>query len=173
MPDPGRMKVAGREKITTYRDLEVWKRGMDLVVEIYKVASELPTQEKFGLVSQLQRAAVSVPSNIAEGHARLHRGDYVHHLSMARGSLAEVETLLIAAGRLGMLDRERATPAWVLCGTVGRLLNRLIRSLRTPAPPPTADENDSLSAEGEPDHEASNTVADKRNPTPDPRSPTP
>ena len=71
--------------IRHYRDLEVWQKAMDLVEQVYRLAKALPPEERYGLTSQIQRAAVSIPANIAEGHGRLHRGDYVHHLSMARG----------------------------------------------------------------------------------------
>ena len=75
--------------VKSYRDLLVWQKAMDLVEESYSVASQLPKTETFGLVSQIQRAAVSVPANIAEGHGRQHLGDYLHHLSIANGSLME------------------------------------------------------------------------------------
>jgi len=117
--------------IQTYRDLEVWQKSMDLVVEIYRLATLFPPKEQFGLTSQIQRAAVSIPANIAEGHGRLHRGDYVRFLSIARGSLTEAETHLQIAVRLGYLDRDRAKQVWALFQDVGRLLNGLIRSLDT------------------------------------------
>ena len=93
----------------TYRELDVWKKAVDMVVMVYELTRELPTEEKYGLISQMQRAAVSVPANIAEGYGRVHRGDYVHHLSIARGSLAELETHITIAVRLDFLARERAT----------------------------------------------------------------
>jgi four helix bundle protein len=115
--------------VQTYRDLDVWQRAMDLVESVYRVTASFPTEERFGLTSQLRRAAVSVPANIAEGNARIHRGDYLRHLSIARGSLAELETELIAAGRLGFVTREQATPTWKLAVSTGQLLNKLIRVL--------------------------------------------
>ncbi|MBN1342038.1 MAG: four helix bundle protein [Phycisphaerae bacterium] len=115
--------------IRTYRDLQVWQRAMDMVVQAYQVAKAFPSVEKFGLTAQLQRAAVSVPANIAEGHGRTYRGDYLRHLSIARGSLAEVETHLTLAVRLELITREQAVDAWRLCQDVGKLLNKLIRSL--------------------------------------------
>lgn len=102
---------------------------MDLVVAVYQLTGKYPAGEKFGLTSQLQRAAVSVPANIAEGNARRHRGDYLHHLSMARGSLAEVETHVTIAVRLDFIVREDALKVWELCQEVGRMLNKLIQSL--------------------------------------------
>jgi len=82
------------------------------------------------LASQTQRAAVSVPANIAEGYARLHRGDYVHHLSMARGSLAELETHITLAVRLEYVPREKAVEIWNTTQEVGKMLTGLISSLR-------------------------------------------
>jgi len=115
--------------IQTYRDLDVWQKSMDLVVEIYSLAKLLPHEERFGLTSQLCRAVISIPANIAEGHGRLHRADYRRHLSIARGSLMEVETLLQIAVRVQYLDRAQAKPVWERLQEVGRLLNGLIRSL--------------------------------------------
>ena len=78
--------------VNSYRDLRVWQKAMDLVVTSYEVAKQFPQSELYGLVSQIQRAAVSIPANIAEGHGREHLGDYLHHLSIANGSLMELET---------------------------------------------------------------------------------
>ena len=86
--------------ITTYRQLDVWQRAIQLVETVYLLTRQFPADERYGLTSQLQRAAVSVPANIAEGWGRSHRGDYPRHLSIARGSLMEVETLLIIAEKL-------------------------------------------------------------------------
>ncbi|MFH1085076.1 MAG: four helix bundle protein [Chloroflexota bacterium] len=108
---------------------------MDLVETVYRLSKRLPAEEQFGLVSQMRRAAVSLPANIAEGHGRTHRGDYLHHLSMARGSLAELETHLMIAQRLGYLKEQDLPEAWTLAEETGRLLNGLIRALRS-APSP-------------------------------------
>jgi four helix bundle protein len=86
--------------IRSYRDLELWQKAMDLVVETYGLTNLLPKSETYGLSSQIRRAAASVPANIAEGHGREHLGDYVHHLSVANGSLMELETHILVAGRL-------------------------------------------------------------------------
>jgi len=124
--------------IQTYRELIVWKRSMDLVVQIYRLSADFPTEEKYGLKSQIQRAAVSIPANIAEGYGRTHRGDYLRHLSFARGSLMELETHLALAARLKLIGRDAALPAWEHCQKVGQLLNKLITSLnpgtRNPEP---------------------------------------
>jgi four helix bundle protein len=120
--------------IRSYRDLDVWQQAMTLVEQVYRVSAVLPASERYGLTSHVQRAAVSVPANIAEGHARRHRGDYVHHLSIARGSLAEVETHLILAVRLEMLAKPAVTPIWRQAQRVGQLLNKLIVALRRKPP---------------------------------------
>ena len=88
-------------KIQSYRDLLVWRKAMDLVVDCYRFVSDLPKNETYGLISQAQRAAVSIPANIAEGHGRDHLGDYLRHPSIANGSLMELETHLQLIGRLG------------------------------------------------------------------------
>lgn len=102
---------------------------MDLVTELYSVTGRFPSDEMFGLTSQLRRSAVSVPANIAEGQGRIHDGDFLHHLSIARGSLTESETHILIATRLGYISEERCTELWDRCQEVGRLLNGLIRSL--------------------------------------------
>ena len=86
--------------VSSYRDLRVWQKAMDLVVTSYEVTKQFPQTELYGLVSQIQRAVVSIPANIAEGHGREHLGDYIHHLSMANGSLIELETHFLLAERL-------------------------------------------------------------------------
>ena len=113
-----------------YRKLAEWQKSMDLVDEVYRLIKLLPADERFGLCSQLSRAAVSIPSNIAEGYGRKHRGDYVRHLSIARGSLMEVETQLIICAR-NHLEREQVIPAWQLAQESGKLLTTMIQSLST------------------------------------------
>jgi four helix bundle protein len=124
--------------LQTYRELVVWQKAMDLMIAIYEYTNQLPADERYGLKAQMKSAALSIPSNIAEGYGRLHRGDYVHHLSMARGSLAELETQMIASVRLGLAKRESTTSLWELSQDVSRLLDALIDSLRPekyPKPP--------------------------------------
>lgn len=117
-------------KIESYRDLFVWQKAMDLVVECYKFVSELPKNETYGLISQVQRAAVSIPANIAEGHGRDHLGDYLRHLSIANGSLKELETHLILVERLGYRAENEAEPLLVQCTEIGKMLSGLSKSLR-------------------------------------------
>ena len=106
---------------------------MDLVVASYEVAKQFPQSELYGLVSQIQRSAVSIPTNIAEGHGREHLGDYLHHLSMANGSLMELETHFLLAGRLGYLNVEPMNQLLDHTAEVGRMLAGLI-SLKNSGP---------------------------------------
>lgn len=87
----------------SFRELRVWQQAMDLVEKVYVLTQDFPRQETYGLISQVRRAVISVPSNIAEGHTREHIKEYLHHLSMAQASLAEVETQLEIAARLKYL----------------------------------------------------------------------
>ena len=119
-----------RVAIKSYKDLDVWKMSMDLVVASYKLARRLPKSEQFELASQIRRASVSVPANIAEGYGRRHLGDYVRHLYIANGSLKELETELILTGRLHYFTEPVVAPVLRLADTVGRLLAGLTRSLR-------------------------------------------
>jgi len=91
-----------------YRDLDVWREAMDFVVECYRMSGTFPKNEVYGLASQLQRAAVSIPANIAEGQSRQHHKEFLQHLAIAYGSLAEVETHVQIARRLEYVDGEKA-----------------------------------------------------------------
>jgi len=115
--------------INGYRDLLVWQRAMDLVIEAYGLAKRFPGEERYALAQQLRRAAVSVPSNIAEGHGRKHLGDYVRHVSIARGSLMEMETQLSIAGRMGYISNEEEERVITQASEVGRMLSGLLRAL--------------------------------------------
>lgn len=121
--------------IRDYRDLTVWKLAMELVVECYSAARRFPRAEAYGLSSQLQRAAVSVPSNIAEGNGRASLGDYLRHLSIANGSLMELETHIRVAQRLGYLSEAQECQVLSLSRQVGRTLGALIKRLRSRQPP--------------------------------------
>ena len=114
-----------------YKELVVWQKAMDLVTEVYQATATFPDHEKFGLAAQLNRAAVSVPSNIAEGQGRLTVGEFKQFLGHARGSLFEVETQVIIAGNLGLITEEKRQNLHELIDDGGRLLNGLIRSLNT------------------------------------------
>lgn len=115
--------------LKSYRELEVWQRAVDLVEAVYQVTRAWPDAERYGLTSQAQRAAISIPANIAEGYGRSHRGDYLHHLSIARGSLMELETHLIVAHRLKYISKPGATALWKQCQRVGQLLNRHLAAI--------------------------------------------
>jgi four helix bundle protein len=115
--------------LASYRDLEVWQKAMRLIVESYRCTNSFPRDERFGLAAQIRRAAISVASNIAEGHERRHLGDYLHHISFARGSVAELETQLIAAEHLGYVRRRDVSALYLLCDEVSRMLTGLRRSL--------------------------------------------
>jgi four helix bundle protein len=112
----------------SFRDLIAWQKAMDLAQEIYAITAEFPADERFGLTSQLRRCAVSVPSNIAEGHGRLTTRDLQHFLGQARGSLLELQTQVILAGRLHPGRRDSLLAAMEHADEVGRLLNGLLNS---------------------------------------------
>jgi four helix bundle protein len=114
----------------SYKDLVLWRKSMDLAVAVHRLGSELPRTEKFGLVTQLHRSAVSVPSNVAEGSARRTTREFIAFLHIARGSLAELETQLLLARRVGYLGVEAAPEIDALIVEVGRLLNAVIAGLR-------------------------------------------
>jgi four helix bundle protein len=117
-------------EVKSYRDLSVWQKAMDIVVDCYRLTERFPKAEVYGLSSQLQRAAVSVPANIAEGHGRQHLAEYVQHLSIAYGSLMEVETHIQIAARLGYIDLQTSDSMIDRMSEIGRMLNGLMRSLR-------------------------------------------
>ncbi len=127
---------AGTAPVRSYRDLRVWQQSMDLAEETYRATEQFPEHERYGLVSQLRRAAVSVASNIAEGHPRSRR-DYVRYLVIASGSLSEMETQLVLSARLGFLSREQAEHLLEVCDHIGRMLGSLRRSLRARARAPS------------------------------------
>lgn len=113
-----------------YRDLIVWQRAIELVTDIYRQTTRFPDHERFGLTSQLRRAAVSVPSNIAEGQGRLTRGEFRQFLGQARGSLLEIDTQITIAHELGYLRDHECECLLNRTGEVGRMLNGLLDSLR-------------------------------------------
>jgi four helix bundle protein len=116
--------------IKSYRDLQVWQKAMDLVVESYKVVNLLPRNEVYSLATQIQRAAVSIPANIAEGHGREHLGDYLHHLSCANGSLMELETHFLIASKLSYITEPQLESVLGHTSELGRMLSGLINKLK-------------------------------------------
>ena len=112
-----------------YSELQVWQKAMELVTHVYQLTREFPVEEKFGLISQLQRAAVSIPANIAESHGRKSTGAYLNHISIANGSLMEVETLIQIASRLGFLTQQQVMDTLSRADEIGKMLSGLHRSL--------------------------------------------
>ena len=125
--------------VVSYRDLMVWRRAMELAEEVYRLSRLLPKAEEYRLTSQVLRSAVSVPANIAEGHARSGPREFLNFLSIAGGSLAETETLLMLAVRAKLLPLAEISRAMGLAEEVGRMLPALKKSLRakTPIKPPS------------------------------------
>ena len=117
----------------TYTDLEVWQAAMDLAEDVYRNTKNFPKEETYGLTIQLRRAAVSVPSNIAEGKGRSSDKELAQFLCHSRGSLFEVETQINLARRLGYLDAQQAVTVLRNTARVGQLLNGLLRAFRPPS----------------------------------------
>lgn len=123
--------------MNNFRDLRVWQAGMDLVESIYQFTSTFPSHEIYGLTSQLRRAAVSIPSNIAEGNTRESTREYLHHLSMAQASLAEVQTQIEISGRLRYASLEAIDELLDKCVSLSKQLfalrNALAKNLSYPS----------------------------------------
>jgi four helix bundle protein len=115
----------------SYKSLIVWQKSILLVKLVYQLTKAFPNEEKFGLISQIRRAAVSIPSNIAEGQARRTTGDYVRFVSIAEGSLAELETQLIISIDLGFCTEIETGECFGILTEVRKMLNALRRSLMT------------------------------------------
>jgi four helix bundle protein len=118
-----------QKKAQNYKDLVVWQKGIALAKAIYQLTSGFPSEEKFGLVSQMRRAAVSIPSNVAEGQARHTTGEFIQFISHAEGSTAELETQLILSVELKFVVKEQTTNEFVLLDDIRRMLNGLRRKL--------------------------------------------
>ncbi|MGH2425888.1 MAG: four helix bundle protein [bacterium] len=115
-----------------YRELEVWQLAYRLALQVYRVTARFPREERYGLAQQLRRSAVSVFSNIAEGHARGSRREYLQSCTIARGSQTEVRSLLMLSNDLGFLEAEEGSRLNEEYGRVGQMLNRLVAALRPP-----------------------------------------
>jgi four helix bundle protein len=120
---------------SSYRDLIVWQRAIDLTTEIYRLTESFPKTEIYGLTSQIRRAAVSVPSNIAEGAGRGSKREFRQFLNVARGSICEVQTQLIIAGNLAFALPDKLSDVELIANEVGRMLNRLRQSMTDESPP--------------------------------------
>jgi four helix bundle protein len=115
--------------VTSYKDLLVWQRSMDLVETVYRLTAIFPSAEQWGLVSQMRRATISVPSNIAEGYGRQATGEYRHHLSIARGSLLEMETQVLLSKRLGYVQAADSDTVLKEIEEISRMLATLVSKL--------------------------------------------
>ena len=112
-----------------FKELEIWQKGMDLAVQVYQLTKAFPAEERYGLGSQIQRAATSIPANIAEGWGRGSTKEYVHFLRIARAALMELETHLILARRLGYIQEDQLSTLQQEVETLGKRINSLIQSL--------------------------------------------
>ena len=118
------------EQIRSYRDLVVWQKGMALAADCYLKTRGFPRIEAFGMTSQIRRAAASIPANIAEGNGRENTGSYINSLRIAQGSLKELETHLMLANTVELMDKNNADELLAACDQVGRMLRALIRALQ-------------------------------------------
>jgi four helix bundle protein len=123
-------KPKTRIVMQSFRDLQVWQRSMELTVAVYRLTQGFPREEAFGLTAQLRRSAVSVPSNVAEGHGRMNPREFRHFLPIARGSNCELQTQLELAGALGLADPQQLNTAHTLSQEVDKLLFGLLGKLR-------------------------------------------
>ena len=112
-------------KITSYRDLLVWQKAMELVAECYRVTQKFPRNEEFGLKAQMRRAAISIPSNIAEGHTRHHGKEYVQFLYVSLGSVSELETQIELSRNLTYIVPDESEKLLTCCQEIGKMLNGL------------------------------------------------
>ena len=126
-----RFYIQRRNETQSYKDFVVWQKGIDLAKIVYRLTQSLPSEEKFGLVAQMRRSAVSIPSNVAEGQARHTTGEFIQFISHAEGSVAELDTQLILSVSLGFCDSSDAGAAFELVNELRRMLNALRRKLST------------------------------------------
>ena len=123
------MPRSARARIESYRDLDAWQLAMEILIQIYQVTRAFPAEERFGLIAQLRRAAVAIPSNIAEGRGRLGAAEFRRFVSIARGSVAEVETQLAVATALGYAHADQVTSLSSELDRLSKMLFSLPRSL--------------------------------------------
>lgn len=117
--------------LSNYKELHVWKKSFDLALRVYTITNHFPKYEIYGLTSQIRRASVSISSNIAEGYSRNYVKEYLQHLSIAHGSLSELETQLLLAKALNYIEEKDAESLFDEVSEVGRMLNGLKNSLKT------------------------------------------
>ena len=125
--------------VKDYRELIVWQKAIDLVENVYRQTAGFPRQELYGLTTQIRRAAVSIPSNIAEGQGRHTTADFLRFLAIANGSLKEVETQFYIARRLGYLEERQLVASTDRTEEIGRLISGLRKSLKSKSSPPTTN----------------------------------
>lgn len=113
----------------SYEELLVWQKSMDLVLAVYRGTASFPSHEVYGLTAQIRKCTVSIPSNIAEGHSRSSTGDFLRFLSIARGSVSELETQLMIAARLGYLDDDAGKTLLEQASEIGKMITGLRKSL--------------------------------------------
>ncbi|MBW8908118.1 four helix bundle protein [Mesorhizobium sp. RCC_202] len=118
------------KRIESYRDLVVWQSAMVLAEDCYRVTKVFPRDEIYGMTSQMRRSAVSIAANIAEGYGRENRGSFVQFLRIAQGSLKELETHILLACRVGMLERNNETELLLRCEEIGKMMRSLIRTVQ-------------------------------------------
>ena len=118
-----------------YKELIVWQKSMDLVESVYTLTKLLPSDERFSLTDQMRRAVVSIPSNIAEGHGRQTEKEYKQFLSIAKGSVSEIETQLLICVRLKYQTNQQTESVWAVCDEIRRMLTRIITSFQFPSTP--------------------------------------
>lgn len=118
------------ETIQSYQDLKVWQMGMDLAEQCYLLTRRYPKEELFGMTSQIRRAAVSIPANIAEGWGREGTSEYLQFLRIAQGSLKELETHLILSRRIGLAQAAQVEPLLETCTQIGKMIRALRGSLQ-------------------------------------------
>ena len=116
-------------KVSSYKQLRVWQEGINVVNDIYELTKHFPKSELYGLTSQMRRAAVSIPSNIAEGFKRRHKKEFQHFLSLASGSVAELETQLIISEHQGLIDEDTLQSMLEKLDYLSRMITKLINSL--------------------------------------------
>jgi four helix bundle protein len=115
----------------SYRELMVWQKAMDLVEAVYRLTGAFPKEELYGLTSQMRRAAVSIPSNIAEGHGQGTDNHFARYLSISQGSLKELETQVLIAQRLGYVDQNTVQPVLGHCDEIGKMITGLQKTLKS------------------------------------------
>jgi four helix bundle protein len=118
-----------RKPITDYRDLDVWNESMSLAADVYELTRRFPREEAFNMTSQMRRASVSIPANIAEGYGRQQTGSFIQFLRIAQGSLKELETLVLLSERVGLIGLDTRDGALDRCRRIGKMLVGLVRKL--------------------------------------------